>query len=88
MIRKLDTPGEWVTYGFAYFLEYLVPTFDFFPWSFGRLAGAIMIGVLLYKVSARVTDGGLFTKAEHGLELLNIATGPSSGLDAGMGRTG
>jgi hypothetical protein len=69
VIRKLNTQGEWLLYGFAYFLEYLVPTFDFFPWSFGRLLSPIMMGALLYKVAARVGSGTFFLYAEHRLKL-------------------
>ena len=33
LLKRLDTPNEWIWFGFAYFLEFVLPTFDFFPWS-------------------------------------------------------
>ncbi|HVP57412.1 MAG TPA: glycosyltransferase family 87 protein [bacterium] len=73
IIRKLETPSEWVLYGFAYFLEYVVPTFDFFPWSFGRLLGALLVGLLLYRASGRGGAGPFVVKAERYLDLLDDA---------------
>ena len=43
MLKRLETPHEWLWFGFAYLLEFLLPTFDFFPWSFGRLAAPLII---------------------------------------------
>jgi hypothetical protein len=38
---------------------FLLPTFDFFPWSFGRLAGLLVLLALLYRASSG-PDGALF----------------------------
>ncbi|GAB4503978.1 MAG: hypothetical protein Fur0043_09710 [Anaerolineales bacterium] len=43
LLRKLDTPSEWTWFGFAYFFEFLLPTFDFFPWSYGRLVAPLIV---------------------------------------------
>jgi hypothetical protein len=77
VIRKLNTQGEWLLYGSAYFLEYLVPTFDFFPWSFGRLVGPIIVGALLYKTSSRLGNGVVYLGAERRLRFLFLS--PSGG---------
>lgn len=64
LLKKLDTPSAWMLFGFAYFFEFLLPTFDFFPWSYGRLVAPLVCLWLMWRVS---TDG------------LSIAgTGPSS----------
>jgi hypothetical protein len=43
MLKRLTSPHEWLWFGFAYLLEFLLPTFDFFPWSFGRLFAPMLI---------------------------------------------
>ncbi len=65
VIKKLDTPGEWLAFGFAYFLEFLLPTFDFFPWSFVRLLSPVMLGALLYQTSSRAGGGAAFLYVEN-----------------------
>jgi hypothetical protein len=59
ILRKLDTPAAWSWFGLAYLLEFLMPTFDFYPWSFGRLISPIILTVLMYGV-ARKDDSALF----------------------------
>lgn len=71
MLKRLATPAQWVTYGFAFFLEYHLPTFDFFPWSFGRLVSPLVLIGLLYVTSKRTEAGSLWsylakTKASFG----------------------
>ena len=58
--RWLQTPGEWACFSLAYLFVYLLPTFDFYPWSFGRLAGLLVLLALLYRISGRNRDGDLF----------------------------
>jgi len=53
IIRKLRTSLEWVAYGFSYLCVYLMPTFDFYPWSFCRLLGAGIVFVLCVRLSSR-----------------------------------
>jgi len=48
MLKWIDTPTQWTWYTFAYFLEFILPSFDFFPWSFGRLLAPIIILGLLW----------------------------------------
>ena len=36
-------------FGFAYFLEFVLPTFDFFPWSYGRLIAPLMVLWLMWR---------------------------------------
>lgn len=53
VIKKLDTPAAWTGYSFAYLLAFIMPTFDFYPWSYGRLISAIILTVLLFRASRR-----------------------------------
>lgn len=60
MLKRLTTPTEWALYGFAYFLEFQVPTFDYYPWSFGRLASPLLLLFLMLKTSSLSQDGKFF----------------------------
>jgi hypothetical protein len=60
VLKRLNGPSEWVLYGFAYFLEYHVPTFDFFPWSFGRLLSPLILLGIICATSRRTEDGSLW----------------------------
>jgi hypothetical protein len=51
MLKRLDLPSDWLWFGFAYLLEFLLPTFDFFPWSFGRLFAPLLILWLMWKTA-------------------------------------
>jgi hypothetical protein len=53
LLKKLETPSEWIGYGAAYFLIFLVPVFDYFPWSYGRLLGMLILLALLWRVRDR-----------------------------------
>jgi hypothetical protein len=56
LLKKLESPAEWIGYGVAYFLIFLIPVFDYFPWSYGRLLGMLILLVLLWKVRARTSN--------------------------------
>lgn len=53
LLKKLDSPAEWLLYGTAYLLVFLTPTFDYFPWSYGRLLGMLILLGLLWLTRAR-----------------------------------
>jgi hypothetical protein len=61
MLKRLETPHEWLWFGFAYLLEFLLPTFDFFPWSFGRLAAPLLLLWQMWWTAGRDYDAPLFT---------------------------
>ena len=47
LIMRLETPGQWSWFGLAYLLEFIMPTFDFYPWSYGRMiAPLICLGLM------------------------------------------
>ena len=47
----LSTFSQLLWYGFAYTLQFLTPTFDFFPWSYGRLLSALVLLGLAWSAS-------------------------------------
>ncbi len=49
LLKKLESPGEWLLYGAVYLLVFLIPTFDYFPWSYGRLLGILILLGLLWR---------------------------------------
>jgi len=57
--KKLNTPYLWIWYCFAYLLEFLMPTFDFYPWSYGRLISPIILIILMLRV-CRQRDADMF----------------------------
>lgn len=56
LLKKLETPGEWTLYGTVYLLVFLVPIFDYFPWSYGRLVGILILLGLLWKLRERSSN--------------------------------
>jgi hypothetical protein len=50
MLKCIESPSAWIWFGFAYFLEFIMPSFDFFPWSYGRLLAPIIILVLMWGI--------------------------------------
>ena len=56
LLKKLEFPVEWVLYGVVYLLVFLMPTFDYFPWSYGRLAGMLLLLALLWITRQRTVN--------------------------------
>jgi hypothetical protein len=61
LLKRLDTPNEWLWFGFAYFLEFLLPTFNFLPWSYGRLFAPLIILWLLWRTTKKQNTAHFFT---------------------------
>jgi hypothetical protein len=61
LLKKLESPAEWILYGTVYLLVFLTPTFDYFPWSYGRLLGILILLGLLWKLRDR--NGNTFFPA-------------------------
>jgi len=53
LLKKIESPTEWILYGTIYLLVFLTPTFDYFPWSYARLVGILILLGLLWKTHAR-----------------------------------
>jgi hypothetical protein len=56
LLKKLRSPADWVSYGAVYFPVFLTPIFDYFPWSYGRLVGMLILLGLLWTLRARVSN--------------------------------
>jgi hypothetical protein len=68
LLKRLSSPVEWLAYGSAYAAVFLVPTFDFFPWSYARLAALFAWLWLAWSVSRRSEASKVFAKANAWLE--------------------
>jgi hypothetical protein len=53
LLKKVESPTEWTWFGAVYYLVFLTPTFDYFPWSYGRLAGILILLALLWTTRNR-----------------------------------
>jgi hypothetical protein len=51
LIKRIDNPNHWLLFAFAYFLELILPSFDFFPWSYGRLFAPLIVLWLMFVTS-------------------------------------
>ena len=61
-------PGQWIWFGVAYLLEFIIPTFDFYPWSYGRLIAPLIILGLMWNLPEKPSE--LFIKANTWAENL------------------
>ena len=59
LIRKLASPAEWTFFGTSYLAVFLLPTFDYYPWSYARLLGILILLVLLW-ITRNRSDNALF----------------------------
>jgi hypothetical protein len=60
ILKRIETPSMWIWFGFAYFLEFIIPSFDFFPWSYGRLLAPLIILALMWGVAKRQQGARFF----------------------------
>ncbi len=72
LIKCIEAPAAWMWFGFAYFLEFIIPSFDFFPWSFGRLIAPIIILALMWSISKKQEESNFFGTANTWFEKLPI----------------
>ena len=71
LASNLKSIGEWIAYLVSYFLIFIVPTFDFFPFSYHRLLGLIICYFLLWKIAREAKPQyGLLQKANQWAESL------------------
>lgn len=73
LLRDLDSARDWLWFGLAYFLEFLLPTFDFFPWSYGRLASPFIWLALAWSLSHKPCPSTLFMRANRWLTTAALA---------------
>ncbi len=73
LIKCIESPALWMWFGFAYFLEFIIPSFDFFPWSFGRLIAPIIVLWLMWMNTRKDTSSSFFSNANQWLADLKFS---------------
>lgn len=68
LLKRLDSPAHWIWFGFAYFLEFIQPSFDFFPWSYGRLLAPLIALALMWLIPPGKEPSRFFVRAAQRLE--------------------
>lgn len=48
LLKRIHSPAHWIWFFGAYFLEFTQPSFDFFPWSYGRLLAPMIVLWLMH----------------------------------------
>jgi len=56
LIKRLDNTRQWLWFGLAYLLEFVFPTFDFYPWSYGRLFAPLICLWLMWGLPNKPSD--------------------------------
>jgi len=67
LIKRLDTTNQWLWFGLAYLLEFVIPTFNFYPWSYGRLFAPLICLGLMWNISDKPSE--LFKKLNDWVNL-------------------
>ena len=70
LLRGLDTPAGWTWFGIIYFVEFLIPTIDFFPWSYARMLTPLLLLWLMWRVAGRPGETSFFRRVNRWLEKL------------------
>ncbi|HEY6072777.1 MAG TPA: hypothetical protein VIV15_05115, partial [Anaerolineales bacterium] len=71
LLRALNTPAEWTSFGIFYFVQFLLPTFDFFPWSYVRMLTPLLLLWLMWRGAGHAAGGpNLFHRIDQWLQTL------------------
>ena len=67
LFKRIDSPSLWTWFGFIYLLEFILPSFDFFPWSYGRLIAPMITVWLMWHTATNDKQSQFFIYVEQGL---------------------
>lgn len=70
MLKRIQSPTHWMIFLAAYFFEFMLPSFDFFPWSYGRLVAPMVILWLMYATRKNNEPSPFITSANQWLAKL------------------
>lgn len=63
--RRVEGPAEWTLFLAAYFVVFLLPTFDYYPWSYARLVGLLSMLALMWRASSRTKSSAVCARIEE-----------------------
>jgi hypothetical protein len=72
LLRLLVAPWHWLWFAFAWFLEFALPTFDFFPWSYGRLVAPLIVLLLMWRLSDHPQPSVLLRQVSSAVERIQL----------------
>jgi hypothetical protein len=72
LLKRLELASDWLLFFFAFLLEFLLPTFDFYPWSYGRLFAPLIVLWLMWKTAAHSALATAFDRTNLWLERLPV----------------
>lgn len=67
MLKRIQSPSHWMIFLVAYLFEFILPSFDFFPWSYGRLLAPMVILWLMYATRKNEEPSSFITSANQWL---------------------
>lgn len=70
MLKRIQSPTHWMIFLVAYFFEFMLPSFDFFPWSYGRLIAPMVVLWLMYATRKNEEPSSFITSANQWLAKL------------------
>lgn len=67
MLKRIHSPAHWMIFIAAYFVEFMLPSFDFFPWSYGRLIAPMVVLWLMFATRKNDEPSPFITSANQWL---------------------
>lgn len=67
LLKRIHSPTHWTWFLAAYFLEFIQPSFDFFPWSYGRLLAPMIVLWLMHATRKNDEPSPFITSANQWL---------------------
>lgn len=67
MLKRIQSPAHWMIFIAAYFFEFMLPSFDFFPWSYGRLVAPMVVLWLMFATRKNDEPSTFITSANQWL---------------------
>ncbi len=72
ILKKLESQSDWLIFGFAYLIQFLMPTFDYYPWStLAKLSAPLLVLWLMFRLASGPKPAPAFEKMDSWLT--NIA---------------
>ncbi len=67
LLKRIQSPTHWMIFLSIYFFQFMLPSFDFFPWSYGRLFAPIIALWLMYVTRDNEEPSPFITSADQWL---------------------